>query len=492
MLLHELLREFDPHLNFTGVPQCPVAGVCDDSRLVQPGDLFIARQGHAVDGNRYIKDAVARGAIAIVTETKRADIAAPQVLVSNAAQAAGFLAQIFHLRPSRKVKVLGITGTNGKTTTTYLIRHILDKVRQRCGLIGTVEIDDGKNQREASMTTPAACQLAQLLAAMRDNETFRCAMEVSSHALHQHRHAGIEFAAAGFTNLTGDHLDYHLNMEKYADAKAMLFESLAPTGVAVVNADDPWSARMVKNRVGETITFGFKDSADYRAQDVAVNSAGTHFILVAPDGRVEINMQLIGRFNIENALLASAIVCETFGLSVHQVAAALKDATGAPGRLQAVKKGQPFGVLVDYAHTDDALDNVLSALRPLVKGKLRVVFGCGGDRDATKRPRMAKVAEKWADVIYVTSDNPRTEDPQRIIAQIDEGFSKPATKKIYRQPDRAAAIEQAISDAQAWDVVLLAGKGHENYQEIGAVRRHFDDAEQAAKVIAQRFTPAAK
>jgi UDP-N-acetylmuramoyl-L-alanyl-D-glutamate--2,6-diaminopimelate ligase len=492
MLLHDLFYEFDAALDLTGIPQGPVAGVRDDSRLVKPGDLFVARPGSQTDGNRFITDAAARGAIAIVAESKRADITTPQIVVPCAAKAAGLLAQIFRQHPSRKVKTIGITGTNGKTTTTYLIRHLLNRYRQKCGLIGTVEIDDGRTCREAAMTTPGACELADLLADMRDHQTFRCAMEVSSHALDQHRVAGIEFAAAGFTNLTGDHLDYHKTMDAYAAAKARLFASLDATALAVLNADDKWSAVMAGKCFARVIRYGFMGGADYQARDIKIDSTGSHFILVAPDGRVEVAMGLIGRHNIENALLAAALVCETFGLTVHQVAAGLKDAAGAPGRLQPVRKGQPFGVLVDYAHTDDALDNVLSALRPLVKGKLRVVFGCGGDRDATKRPRMAQIAEKWADVIYVTSDNPRTEDPHKILEQITTGFAAPSTKKIYRQVDRALAIEQALNDAQAWDVVLLAGKGHENYQIVGTERRHFDDAEEAARVLAERFAPTAR
>jgi UDP-N-acetylmuramoyl-L-alanyl-D-glutamate--2,6-diaminopimelate ligase len=309
-------------------------------------------------------------------------------------------------------------------------------------------------------------------------------MEVSSHALDQWRVNGIQFAAAGFTNLTGDHLDYHKTMDNYASAKARLFESLDESAVAVINADDKASARMIRDCHGRIIRFGFSRGADYQARDVSVTARGSSFTLVAPGGRADIQMGLIGRHNIENALLAAALTGETFGLSVHQIAAGLRDAAGAPGRLQAVRQGQPFAVLVDYAHTDDALENVLSALRPLCTGKLRVLFGCGGDRDRAKRPRMARAAQKFADVIYVTSDNPRSEEPQSIIDQIKTGFTARTEARIVEEADRRNAIDRILSEAQGGDVVLLAGKGHENYQIIGAQKHHFDDVEEAGRVLA--------
>jgi UDP-N-acetylmuramoyl-L-alanyl-D-glutamate--2,6-diaminopimelate ligase len=409
-------------------------------------------------------------------------------LIQDAASATPLLAHAFFGQPTRKIKVLGVTGTNGKTTTTYLVRHLLSKIGRRCGLIGTVEIDDGKTTAEAAMTTPGAIELAGLLATMRDNGCQSCAMEVSSHALHQHRTAGIEFAAAAFTNLTGDHLDYHKTMDAYADAKAMLFEGLNDQAIAVVNAEDPHASRMVRDTSGRIIRFGLNQKADYQARDIAVTAQGSHFVLVTPDGQANVQMQLIGRHNIENALTAAALVGETFGLSVHQIAAGLKDAHGAPGRLQAVRSGQPFAVLVDYAHTDDALKNVLSALRPLAHGKLRVLFGCGGDRDRTKRPRMARTAVKFADLVIITSDNPRTENPQGIIDEILAGIPADKSTSVVVEPDRRRAIELALMDAQAGDIILLAGKGHENYQIIGTEKRHFDDVEEANRVLNDRST----
>jgi UDP-N-acetylmuramoyl-L-alanyl-D-glutamate--2,6-diaminopimelate ligase len=379
------------------------------------------------------------------------------------------------------LKVLGVTGTNGKTTSTYLIREMLKKLNLRCGLIGTVQIDDGETVRESEMTTPGAIDVADHLASMRDNSCDACAIETSSHALDQHRVAGVHFAAAGFLNLTGDHLDYHKTMDRYAAAKARLFESLSEDAVAAINADSTWSLRKVRDCKAKIIRFGFNVDADYRAVDVAVTSNGTNFILRTPDGELPIFSPLIGRHNIENILCASSIVSEVFRFSVHQIANALRDAQGAPGRLQAVRAGQPFAVLVDYAHTDDALKNVLSALKPLTRGKLRVLFGCGGDRDRTKRPRMAQIAAQFADAIYVTSDNPRTENPLTIIDEILSGL--PTDRQTIVEPDRRCAIEAILNDANPNDVVLIAGKGHENYQIIGTEKQRFDDVEECEKVL---------
>ena len=490
MFLHGLIRQFDPQISLSSLPNVQISGVCEDSRQALPGSVFVARPGTKADGAQFIRDAASRGAIAVVTRARIADSPLPQIVVKDPGAAASILANLYHGVPSQKVRMLGVTGTNGKTTTTYLIRHLLSKVNTRCGMIGTVEIDDGRTRHEATMTTPAGSDIAGLLGAMRDKGCRACAMEVSSHALDQGRVAGVSFAGAAFTNLTGDHLDYHKTMDQYAAAKARLFESLSDAAVAVVNAEDKYSQRMVQDCQGRVIRFGFSKSADYRARDVAITSSGSNFILHTPDGRAEINMQLIGRHNVENALAAAALVGEVFGLSVHQIAAGLRDAQGAPGRLQAVRLGQPFVVLVDYAHTDDALENVLSALRPLTRGKLRVMFGCGGDRDRTKRPRMARIAEQGADAVYVTSDNPRTEDAKAILDEIVSGFSLAARQSVIVEPDRRTAIQRILSDAQSGDVVLLAGKGHENYQIIGTEKRHFDDAEEAARALKIRAAAA--
>jgi UDP-N-acetylmuramoyl-L-alanyl-D-glutamate--2,6-diaminopimelate ligase len=488
MRLHDLLHRLDPAISVDGVPDVVITGIQEDSRRIQPGNLFVARAGTKTDGARFIADAAARGAAAVVVGAPvQSELAG--IVVRDIASATSRLAQIFHGEPTKSIKVLGVTGTNGKTTSVYLLRHLLAKAGRRCGMIGTVEIDDGVARREAEMTTPSPVEVAELLGRMRDNGCAAAVMEVSSHALDQGRVAGMQFAGAAFTNLTGDHLDYHGTMDAYAAAKARLFEMLSPDAVAAVNAGDASSPRIARDTPGRVVRFGIGGDADYRAQDIAITAQGSNFILHTPDGSAEVRMSLIGRHNIENALTAAALAGEVFGLSVQQIAAGLRDAAGAPGRLQAVRGDQDFAVLVDYAHTDDALANVLSALRPLTRGRLRVLFGCGGDRDRTKRPRMARVAAEKADVVYITSDNPRTENPQAIIDEIVSGL--PADKHgrpVIVEPDRRAAIRRIIADAESGDVVLLAGKGHENYQIIGRTKHHFDDVEEATAALAARAT----
>ncbi|HEX4053114.1 MAG TPA: UDP-N-acetylmuramoyl-L-alanyl-D-glutamate--2,6-diaminopimelate ligase [Tepidisphaeraceae bacterium] len=485
MRLHQLVLELDPRFNLLGIADVPIAGVCEDSRRVAVGDLFIARTGRTTEGAIFIAQAVERGAAAVVTAMPSADCAVPQVILPNPAAVSAALAHLFYGNPSKSIRAVGVTGTNGKTTTTYLLRHILNKTNYRCGLIGTVETDDGRDRREATMTTPGAIDLAKLLASIRDNGCRACAMETSSHALDQGRVDGVRFAGAAFTNLTRDHLDYHGQMENYAAAKAKLFAMLDEDAIAVINAEDSWSERMVIECKARIVRFGFGQQADYCARDIAMTSQGSRFILHTPDGSTEVALGMIGRHNIANALTAAALLGEVFRLSVHQIAAGLQDAQGAPGRLQLVRcPGAPgFAVLVDYAHTDDALEKVLTALRPLTRGKLRVMFGCGGDRDRTKRPLMARTAERLADIVYVTSDNPRTENPGDIIEQILTGFPRTGSKTVIVEPDRRVAITKVLEDARSGDVVLLAGKGHENYQIVGQTRHHFDDVEEAAKVL---------
>jgi UDP-N-acetylmuramoyl-L-alanyl-D-glutamate--2,6-diaminopimelate ligase len=491
MQLHSLLRSFDPQSSLSGIPNVEISGVQDDSRLIHPGYLFIARPGAKADGANFLADAKSRGAVAAIVEKKQDQAPLPQFVVQDAARATSILANLFYGSPSLSMRCFAVTGTNGKTTTTYLVRHLLSRIGQRCGMIGTVEIDDCRSRRAAEMTTPDACFIAETLATMRDRGCRASVMEVSSHALDQQRTSGVFFSGAAFTNLTGDHLDYHQTMENYASAKARLFETLDAEAVAVINDESKWSDRMIRDCPSRIIRFGFSRRADYRASSVQASAAGTQFMLHTPDGKAAVNMKLIGRHNIENALAAAALVGESGCMTINQIAAALHDAPGAPGRLEPVETGQPFSVLVDYAHTDDALDNVLSALRPLAGGKLRVLFGCGGDRDATKRPRMARVAEKTADAIYVTSDNPRTEDPNRIITQIVAGFGKPGgIKPVIIEPDRRQAIERIIGDAEPGDVILIAGKGHEDYQIIGKEKHHFDDVEEARRVLTRRAVAA--
>lgn len=472
-------------------PQLEILSVCDDSRRVTPGSLFIARRGSSADGSAFVQDAIARGAVAIVAQ-EPLEAVVPLVLVADVARATPKIAHAFYGFPSRSLKIVGITGTNGKTTTAYLLRHLLNAAGIKCGLIGTVEIDDGKYCVESEMTTPGAIELAGLLARMRDHGCQAVAMESSSHALDQQRDAEIRYVAAGFTNLTGDHLDYHKTMENYADAKARLFAALEPGAVGVVNGDDLWSPRVVANSKGRIIRYTIEGASQasalgaYRATDISIEASGTRFSIRSRDESADVNMRLVGRHNIQNAMTAATIAIEAFGLKLADVADSLATAQGAPGRLQTVSNVQKpnVSILVDYAHTDDALENVLKALRPLTRGKLRVVFGCGGDRDRTKRPRMAAVAKRLGDAVYVTSDNPRSEDPDKIISDILSGFGADDRTAVVVEPDRRAAIYRAITDADEQDVVLIAGKGHEKYQIVGGKRLHFDDVEEAQRAVA--------
>jgi UDP-N-acetylmuramoyl-L-alanyl-D-glutamate--2,6-diaminopimelate ligase len=464
-----------------------VEGVHDDSRQVCAGMLFVARPGTSADGAKFALDAIARGAVAVMAEKPIPALPVPQIIVHHAGDACSRLAHVFAGNPSHSMKVLAVTGTNGKTTTAYLVRHILAKMGIRSGLVGTVDIDDGRSVVESDMTTPPALELANLMSRMVANGCAACAIETSSHALDQGRIAGVRFAAAGFTNLTGDHLDYHKTLDAYGDAKARLFDSLDALSVAVVNADDPAHRRMIRDCRSPVVRYAIEggtadaDEIDFMARRVEIDASGTRFLLESTGRSIPVSMRLVGRHNIQNALTASLMVTRAFDVDIAEATEHLADAVGAPGRLQPVSNPRRPGVsvLVDYAHTDDALENVLRALRPLTRGKLRVVFGCGGDRDRSKRPRMAMVAQRLGDAIYVTSDNPRSETPENIINEIISGLPADAHQRLVIEPDRRQAIHRAIADAETDDVVLIAGKGHEKYQIVGSTRHHFDDVEEA-------------
>jgi UDP-N-acetylmuramoyl-L-alanyl-D-glutamate--2,6-diaminopimelate ligase len=475
------------------VKSAVVTGLTEDSRKVLPGYVFIARSGTKTDGAQFLADAAAKGAIAAIVQTPVAGVTLPQIVHPEPSLAASVLANAFFGQPSRQMPVFGVTGTNGKTTVAYIVRHLLNHLSRKTGLIGTVEIDDGARRYESDMTTPSAIEVARLLGTMQANGCAAAAMEASSHALHQNRVGAVRFAAAAFTNLTGDHLDYHGTMEEYAASKARLFEQLDAKAVAVVSDYSPWTARMVRDCKARVVRFGYDTTLHYSATDVSVTASGTDFAFHTPRGTARVHMPLIGKHNIENALAAMGMVGEVFSLSAGQLAEAIRGCTGAPGRLQPVQVhsvmgGQGFATLVDYAHTDDALENVLTALRPLTSGKLRVIFGCGGDRDRTKRPRMAKVAARLADVVYVTSDNPRTENPQAILDEVVTGFTAGDKPKLACvEVDRRSAIQKAVADCSTGDVLLIAGKGHENYQILGTTKHHFDDVEEAAAAIRARL-----
>jgi UDP-N-acetylmuramoyl-L-alanyl-D-glutamate--2,6-diaminopimelate ligase len=467
--------------------------VVEDSRQVRPGDLFVARSGTRHRGESFIQDALGRGAAAVLL----AEAASPAAGEGRDISGEEMLARLAHrLRgdPARDLTIFAVTGTNGKTTISYLVRAICKAAGRRCGLISTVEIDDGAQVRESVMTTPGPVELADLFAEMKSNGVRTVSMEASSHALDQGRMAGFQVAAAMFSNLTGDHLDYHKTMENYASAKARLFASLSADSWAIVNADDPWSSRMIQGCRARVLHYGLDKPADFKADILRMDAMGTTLRISHPGGSPwTIRTELVGRHNVLNILCAVA-ACVSQGLAAPAIQLGLEQMRAVPGRLEAVlvegknRQELPFQVLVDYAHTHDALENVLRAIRPWTKGRIICVFGCGGDRDATKRPKMAAVAQRLADQIIITNDNPRTEDPQSIVAMILAGFSTEGRTGVRVCPDRRAAIQAAIEEARAGDVVLIAGKGHERYQILGTVKHPFDDVAVARAALAERWT----
>ena len=464
-----------------GIVSSTGRGVCADSRLVKPGNIFVAVPGTKVDGRDFISEAIEKGAAFVVCENSFDSDSAEIVVVADSAYSLAILAQASYSNPSSKLTNLAVTGTNGKTTVTFLVRSIIEQVNKKCGLIGTILTDtaSGAGVFESTMTTPDALKIAQLSNQMIAAGTEFMVIEASSHALQQRRLSGIDFKAAAFTNLTGDHLDYHKTMADYLAAKMILFERLSPDATAVLNAQDTASEKIAKKTKAKTLFYAMDSDTDITAHIESMDLNGTIFTLNFASDKRTIQTPLIGRHNVSNHLAAAGL-CLAAGFSIDDVAAGLSRFDKVPGRLEPVKCGQDFAVLVDYAHTDDALENVLTTLKQLCKGRIIVVFGCGGDRDRSKRPRMAKVAERLADVIVVTSDNPRTENHDHIIDDIRTGFSSSAN--VFVEPDRKKAIALALQQSRSDDIVLIAGKGHENYQIIGDERIHFSDVE-----IAQEF-----
>jgi len=460
-----------------------VADVQIDSRRCGPDSCFVAIRGAAEDGHKYIPAALAAGASAVVCEDPSAAGASGAcAVVDDARAAAGPLAQAIRAWPVRQLAAIGITGTNGKTTVAHLISAVLVEAGLRPARLGTITYETGVRTVQASTTTPGPVELAEMTAEMVSSGRTHLVMEVSSHALDQGRTGGLDFAVGVFTNLTGDHLDYHETMEQYLAAKRRLFEQLGPDATAVINRDDPAGEVIAAATRGRVILYGLDGSAELAGRIEASDVTGARFTLSCGEASVAVATPLIGRHNVANCL-AAAGACVAVGVDLPTIASALAKVRWVPGRLQPVPGDAPFRVFVDYAHTDDALANVLGSLRPLTRGRLVVVFGCGGDRDRTKRPRMAAVAGRLADRVVVTSDNPRSETPESIIAQIVTGLDQPGLAKTTVEPDRRAAIGLAVDEAGPGDVVLIAGKGHEDYQEIAGRRTHFDDAEVAGQCL---------
>ena len=460
--------------------QMEINGITDDSRKVNSGDLFVAVPGASVDGRKFIGEAASLGAAAILT-SPHADLKCeiPLIFTEDIRIVSAAVADRFFGSPSRKLKISGITGTNGKTTVTYLVAGIFGAVGEKWGRIGTTGYDLGGQILPSSNTTPGPIDLQRYFATMVERGLTGCAMEVSSHALSQGRCESVTFASATFTNLSQDHLDYHKDMKSYFDAKARLF-SMAP--VAIINIDDTYGLRLSGRLKGDVITFGSDKKSDLRYRVVGFDIHGSTLEFEFCGRKAEFRFPLAGWFNHQNAAAAAATAIG-LGVSLEDAASGLSNAPAVPGRLQAVRMGQPFGVYVDYAHTPDALEKLLTSLREFQPKNLRIVFGCGGDRDKTKRPIMGTVASKQADVVYVTSDNPRSEKPGEIIKDILRGITD--KKRCIVIEDRAQAIKTALGQATDGDIVVIAGKGHEDYQIIGSVRKYFSDFDAAGSALSK-------
>jgi UDP-N-acetylmuramoyl-L-alanyl-D-glutamate--2,6-diaminopimelate ligase len=481
-----------PQKRVIGAPPTSVSSITGDSRRVEPGGCFVAVPGFKQDGRRFIADAVGRGAAVVVTEGEPiADLSVAQVLVPSVRVSLAQLAGAFYGHPSRQLTLVGITGTNGKTTTSYLVEALLRARGLATGVIGTIQYVLGDETRPAGQTTPEALELQAMLAHMRDHGVRGVAMEVSSHALALARAEGLALDVALFTNLTQDHLDFHGTLESYRLAKRHLFELLAASPkrarTAVVNGDDPAGASMVNGLDLTVLAFGLGPSANVRAVEHASSLEGIGMTVDTPRGRVALTSPLIGEHNVMN-LLGAVGAGLALGLEPPAIATALAAVGTVPGRFEQVRAGQPFLVVVDYAHTPDALERVLTTARKLTRGRLAVVFGCGGDRDRGKRPLMGGIAARLSDRVWVTSDNPRSERPGAIIDEIVGGVRKAgvAESRYATEPDRTAAIRAALDWARPGDTVVIAGKGHETYQVVGTDVLPFDDRDVARRILSGR------
>lgn len=496
MKLRELLATVE---GITQLPSHPalaleVKGLTTNSHACQPGDLFIGMPGTRVDGGEFWQSAIQAGAIAALISPQAAQLTAPIsgaciIVAANMTQACAQVATAFYDYPTQKLNLIGVTGTNGKTTTTHLIEFLLHQANQPTALFGTLYARWSGFEQTSVHTTPFAVELQRQLASASAAGCQLGVMEVSSHALAQGRVLGCRFAVAVFTNLTQDHLDFHSDMEEYFAAKALLFGSDYLNGRAVINADDPYGQRLIQQLApGQVWSYSIHNSmTDLWVEDLTYETSGVTGRLHTPKGEVAFRSPLVGRFNLANLLGAVGAVLQ-LGVDLELIAEVLPQFPGVPGRMERVqagtKKEQEISVIVDYAHTPDSLENLLRAARPFIPGKMICVFGCGGDRDRTKRPKMGQIAAQLADVVIVTSDNPRTEDPERILQDILVGI--PATIKPITISDRASAIFTAIEQAQAGDGILIAGKGHEDYQILGTEKIHFDDREQARAALIAR------
>jgi len=474
-----------------GTPPSAVTGLTADSRRVVRGDAFVAVPGFKQDARRFVPEAVGRGAALVVTEgDPLSDVRVAQVLVPSARRALAALAGAYWQHPSRALTLVGITGTNGKTTTSYLVDALLRARGGATGILGTIQYVVGDEVRPAGQTTPEALEIEAMLAAMRDRGVRGVAMEVSSHALALSRVDALAFDVAVFTNLTQDHLDFHGTLDEYGRAKRRLFELLAaspkPRRTAVINGDDPAGPRMVAGLDVDTLTYGLGPDNRVRATDWTSTLDGVRMRVSTPAGPLALASPLIGEHNVMN-LLAAVGVGLALPLAPDAIARALGGVQTVPGRFEQVRAGQPFLVVVDYAHTPDALERVLTTARKLTSGRLGVVFGCGGDRDRTKRPIMGEIAARLADHAWITSDNPRSEDPDAIVAEVAAGAARVRQGGQHaRLADREAAITAALAWARPGDTLVIAGKGHETYQIVGSEVLPFDDRDVARRLLSER------
>ena len=470
MKLQDLLKGVAV-LESTAAPDTEINEVKYDSRAVRPGDLFVAIRGYATDGHQYIGKALEQGAAAIVCE--EAPAGTPAVVVENARRALAEIAANRFGHPADSMTMLGVTGTNGKTTTTYLVKHMLEDAGHKVGLIGTNQNLIGDEVVETERTTPESYELHALFARMRDAGCTHVIMEVSSHSLVLDRVHGIHFAVGAFTNLTQDHLDFHKTMEEYRKAKALLF-TISDKGV--INLDDPAAGAMLADAKCPCLTFSCeKDAADLTAKNLKLHADGVEFVAATKGDLARVKLPIPGHFSAENALTALGIVLQ-LGMPLADAAKSLATATGVKGRVEVVPTDTDYTVLIDYAHSPDGVENVLRAVRGFAKGRVVALFGCGGDRDRTKRPKMGKIAADLADFCIVTSDNPRTEDPKAIIDDILEGMKGTKTP-MQVIVDRPEAIHWALAHAKKDDIIVLMGKGHETYQEVNHVKHHMDERE---------------
>jgi UDP-N-acetylmuramoyl-L-alanyl-D-glutamate--2,6-diaminopimelate ligase len=464
-----------------------ITGITYDSREVKPGWLFVAMQGGSFDGHRFVGAAVEAGAVAVIAERDVDGVDVPCVIVADGRTAMGEISAPFFGFPSRKMKLVGVTGTSGKTTVTHLIQSIFNASGRPAGLIGTLGARIGDELIETKHTTPESVDLQRTLAYMADRGVKVVAIEASSHGLYQGRTLGCEFDCGVFTNIARDHLDFHGTLEAYLDAKLILFRDYparsAKRFVAAINADDP-AAGQVIDCAGGGITFAVENSADVKATNIEVTDRSVRFDMTYQGRTVPIGLAIGGFFNVYNALAASAAALG-LGLDLDTIIGGLAVAHQVPGRFESVDCGQDFGVIVDYAHTPDELENVLRTAKSLASNRLIAMFGCGGDRDRGKRPIMGRIGTDLADLVVVTSDNPRTEDPEAIIAEVLTGIDEADRPRVTVQPDRREGIREAIAQARAGDVVVIAGKGHEDYQIFADRTIHFDDREVAREALQQ-------